>query len=114
VQLNLPMFTVYSGPKFIDADAVAKCKTYREAVQLCYAQRTRRNLSNALIAEECGCNLSHLGDYITTKPRTNARNLPAEFTVPFENSMGNRAISQWQNMRANITILEQLIQAKAA
>ena len=78
MQLNLPMFTFYSGPKFLDADAVANCKTYREAVQLCYAQRTRRNLSNALIAEETGCNLSHLGDYITTKERAIVRNRRCE------------------------------------
>jgi hypothetical protein len=88
------MLTVYEGPKLVDSSTYSDCKTYREAVQKCYALRTRKNISNSHIAEETGCCASHVGDYITSKPRKVVRDLPAEFIQDFEVSMGNRLITQ--------------------
>ncbi len=113
-QMNLPMLTVYEGPKFVADEVIAGIKTYREAVQKSYELRTRTRMSNALIAEEVGCCASHIGDYVTAQGRKIPRNLPAEFINAWDISMGNRVVTQWINYQANLTILESLIQRKAA
>jgi len=113
-QMNLPMLTVYEGPKFVADEVIAGIKTYREAVQKSFELRTRTRMSNALIAEEVGCCASHIGDYVTAQGRKIPRNLPAEFINAWDISMGNRVVTQWMNAQAQLTILEALIQRKAA
>jgi hypothetical protein len=113
-QMHLPMLTVYEGPKFVADEVIAGVKTYREAVQKSFELRTRPRMSNALIAEEVGCCASHVGDYVTKEERKIVRNLPAEFINAWEVSMGNRVVNQWMNAQAQLTILEALIQRKAA
>lgn len=114
MQLQLPMLTVYEGPKLVLNDIVNKCKTYREAVQACYQLRTRPRMPNLLLAAEVGCNASHIGDYITHGKRKTKRDLPAEYITAFEVACGNRLITQWLTSRANLTVLETFIQARAA
>lgn len=113
-QQQLPMLTVYQGPKLVGSDVVYSVKSYREAVQKCFELRTRPRMSNALIAEEVGCCASHIGDYVTTQERKTRRDLPAEHIQAFEVSMGNRLITQWLAAQANLTILETFIQQRAA
>jgi hypothetical protein len=62
-QLGLPMLTVYEGPRLVDAEVVAACKTYREAVRACWDMRTRRNLTKRKLAEDAGLYASHVTDY---------------------------------------------------
>ena len=114
MQMQLPMLTVYQGPKLVQIDVVYSVKTYREAVQKCFELRTRPRMSNALIAEEVGCCASHIGDYVTTQERKTKRDLPAEHIQAFEVSMGNRLITQWMTSQAQLTILESLIPQRAA
>ena len=113
-QQQLPMLTVYTGPKLVGSDVVCSVKSYRDAVQKCFELRTRPRMSNALIAEEVGCCASHIGDYVTTQERKTRHDLPAEHIQAFEVAMGNRLITQWMTSQANLTILEQFIGAKAA
>lgn len=113
-QQQLPMLTVYQGPKLVGSEIVHSVNSYRQAVQKCFELRTRPRMSNALIAEEVGCCASHIGDYVTTQERKTRRDLPAEHIQAFEVSMGNRLITQWMTSQANLTILEQFIGAKAA
>lgn len=114
MQMQLPMLTVYEGPRFVSDEVIASIKTYREAVQKSYELRTRTRMSNALIAEEVGCCASHIGDYITAQDRKTRRDLPAEHINAWEVCMGNRVVNQWMNAQAHLTILETLIQRKAA
>lgn len=109
-QLTLPMLTVYTGPRLLPASYIAECKTYRDAVRMCHALRTRTRMSNALLAEEVGCTASHVGDYLTDKRLKVRRNLPAEHIAAFEVSCGNRCITQWQAAQAGLTILETFTQ----
>jgi hypothetical protein len=113
-QLQLPMLTVYQGPKLMPAEVVASVNTYREAVQKCFELRTRPRMSNALIAEEVGCCASHIGDFVTHGARKTERDLPAKYIQAFEVCMGNRVITQWQMAQANLTILETFIQRRVA
>jgi hypothetical protein len=109
MQLSLPMLTVYEGPKLVDLELVKACRTYRDAVRACWMLRTRRSLTQALLAEETGCYSSHVCDYISESEAK--RELPAKRIEAFERSCGNRLISQWLALQANLTILEQFIPA---
>ena len=107
-QLKLPMLTVYTGPRLVDAEIVDACNTYREAVRACWDLRTRRHLTQRQLAEEAEVYASHLSDYLSDLHEK--RELPAKHINTFELACGNRMITQWLARRANLTILEQFIQ----
>lgn len=111
-QLQLPMLTVYTGPRLISQDVVAACKTYRDAVRMCHQLRTRTRMTNRQLAEEAALYASHLTDYL--HEAADRRDLPAKCITEFEISCGNRCISQWLASQANLTILETFIQQRAA
>ena len=111
-QLTLPMLTVYTGPRIVSHTAVEACKTYRNAVQACWGLRTRTRMTKAQLAEETGCYASHVTDYLSDKETS--RNLPAERIAAFEVACGNRLITQWLASQAQLTILETLLQQRAA
>ncbi len=109
-QLALPMLTVYEGPRLIDMEIVDACRTYREAVRACWDMRTRRHLTQRVLADEAELYASHVTDYVSLDDAK--RELPAKHINGFEISCGNRFISQWMARRANLTILEQFIPQK--
>lgn len=112
-QLLLPMLTVYKGPRLVDREIVDACKTYRDAVRVCWDLRTRRNLTKRRLAEEAQLYPSHVTDYLSDQPKK--RNLPADKINDFELQCGNRMVTQWVARQAQLTILEQYIQpAKVA
>lgn len=112
MQMQLPMLTVYEGPRIVPQDVVAACKTFRDAVRMCWQLKPRTRLTKAQLAEETGCYASHITDYLSDKELS--RNLPAERIAAFEVACGNRVITQWLTCQAHLTILETFIQAKAA
>lgn len=105
-QITLPYLTAYHGPRLVPVEVVAQCKTYRDAVRMCYRLRLRTRMTNAQIAEECGCTASHVGDYINDTELKIRRNLPAQYIAAFEVACGNRCITQWLAAQANLTIYE--------
>lgn len=111
-QLTLPMLTVYNGPRFVSGDVVGACKTYRDAVRMCWSLRVRNRMSKTAYAEEIGCYPSHLAGYVSEVE--GRRQLPAGCINTFEVSCGNRCISQWLAAQANLTILETFLQQRAA
>jgi hypothetical protein len=106
-QLTLPMLTVYEGPKLVDVELVKACRTYRDVVRACWNLRTRRSLTKRVLAEETGSYAPHISDYLSDDD--NRRDLPAKRIAAFETSCGNRMITQWLAMQANLTIMEQFI-----
>jgi hypothetical protein len=111
-QLTLPMLTVYEGPRLVPADVVAACKTYRDAVRMCWNLKPRTRMTRAQLAEETGCYASHVTDYLNDDEAK--RDLPAKHINAFEVSCGNRLITQWMAAQAHFTILETLLLQKAA
>jgi hypothetical protein len=107
-QLSLPMLTVYTGPRLIDMELIDACRSYREAVRGCWEMRTRRHLTQRLMAEEAGLYASHVSEYLAEDPRK--RDLPARHINDVEIACGNRFINQWLSRQANLTILEQFVQ----
>ena len=112
MQLNLPMLTYYQGPRLVAPDVIAAVLSYREAVRVCWDLRTRRNLTKARLAEEAALYASHVSDYLSAND--DKRELPAKRIAAFEEACGNRVISQWLARQANLTILEQFIERRAA
>lgn len=114
-QLKLPMLTVYVGPRLMPAEVVAACRSYRAAVIGCWATRSRRGLTQRRLAEEVGCRPSHLSEWLNVQPDSaTARDLPAKHITEFEVACGNRLVSQWLARQANLTIMEQFIERRAA
>jgi hypothetical protein len=111
-QINLPMLTVYSGPTLVHPDLVDQCKTYRDAVRMCWELRKRRLMTRSMLAEESECYPSHITDFLSEDD--SRRELPAKRIGMFEQSCGNRCITQWLATQAGLTILETLMQRKAA
>lgn len=97
----------------LDPSLVAKCKTYRDAVKLCWEKRRVRNMTKKRLAEEAGLYASHITCYLTDGK--SQRDLPGNGIRGFEWVCGNTAISQWINLQAGLTVLEeiQLIKARA-
>lgn len=97
-QIELNMLTVYRAPRMVDAALVAACATYRQAVRLCWAQRSRPALKRIALAAEAGLHRSHLTDYLSESDTK--RELPARKIDAFERACGNRAITQWFVLQA--------------
>ncbi|MES2685697.1 MAG: XRE family transcriptional regulator [Pseudomonadota bacterium] len=112
MQLRLPMLTYYDGPRLVAQEVVDAVNTYRQAVLQCWELRSRRGMTKAVLAEEAGLYASHVSDYLN--PHPTKRELPAKHIAKFEESCGNRIISQWLAKQANLTILEVFIERRAA
>lgn len=108
-QLQLPMLTVYTGPRLVDLELIDACRSYRSAVRACWLLRVRRALTQRQLAEEAGLYASHVTDYVSEDD--DKRELPAKHVNGFELACGNRFVSQWLARQASLTILEQYIQA---
>ena len=111
-QMSLPYLTHYDGPRIVSGDVVGACKTYRDAVRMCWSLRVRNKMSKTAYAAEVGCYPSHLSGYVSEDE--GRRQLPAEFVAAFEVACGNRCVTQWLAAQANLTILETFIQQRAA
>lgn len=105
-QLPLQMITYYQGPRLVDPKLLLHVRTYREAVRACWEMRTRKHLTQALLAEEVGLYPSHVSDYLSLRP--NKRDLPGASITAFENACGNRLITQWMTHRAGLHLLEEV------
>lgn len=111
-QLGLQFLTHYDGPGLVDSKAVSSCQTYRQAVRTCWIMRKRTHMTRRQLAEETGCYPSHITDYLSDDDKR--RELPAKHIDGFEIACGNRLITQWLTDRAHLTILETLVQQRAA
>lgn len=94
------------APAVVDPKLVAACKTYREAVRLCWEKRRVKNLTKAALAERTGLYASHITCYL--EDVKTKRDLPGWAVRAFEWECGNTAISQWFNVGAKLTVLEEM------
>lgn len=112
-QLPLRLLCRLDAPSVVPPHAIAACKTYREAVKLCWELRRVRDMTQATLAEHCGTYPSHVTCYLRDGPKL--RDLPGWGVKGFEFACGNTAITQWHNAQAQLTCVEemQLLRATA-
>jgi len=105
-QLQLPLLCRLDAPSVVPAKEVAKCRTYREAVRLCWSLRKVVNMTRRGLAERAGLYAPHVTCYL--KDADCARDLPADKVPAFELACNNTAITQWLAMQAQLTVLEEM------
>jgi hypothetical protein len=99
------------APSVVDPKLVAECKTYRDAVRLCWNLRRVHYMSHAQLAAEAGLYAPHVSSYLSEKP--NRRDLPGSAVRAVEWVLGNTAITQFHAMQARLTCLEEIQAMKA-
>lgn len=111
-QLSLRLLCRIDAPSVVPPAAVASCKTYRDAVKLCWNLRRVRNMTQARLAEDAGLYAPHVTCYLHDGKRE--RDLPAWAIRAFELACGNTAITQWLTAGAKLTVLEEIQAERAA
>lgn len=103
-----PLLGRLEGPAVVPPELIRGCRTYREAVRLCWALRRVKNMTLRQLAAEAGLLPQHVSDYLHPDDRPTRRDLPAEGIRPFEEVAGNTAISQWVALQSRLTVLEEM------
>lgn len=111
-QMQLPLLCRLDAPAVVPPSMVAQCKTYRDAVRLCWDLRRVRNMTQARLAEEAGLYAPHVSCYLHDGPRQ--RDLPGHALRGFEWACGNTAVSQWHSLQAKLTVVEEMQALRAA
>jgi hypothetical protein len=110
-QPELRMLGRLDAPSVVHPSLIAMCKTYRQAVQLCWQMRRVRNMTKKTLAEIAGLYAPHVTCYLSDDAKTR-RDLPGGNVKLFEAACGNTAISQLHAMNAKLTCVEEM-QARA-
>lgn len=105
-QMQLRLLCRLDAPSVVPPSFVNQCKTYRDAVKLCWELRRVRNMTQQRLAEEAGLYASHVSMYIRDSKRQ--RDLPGSGIKGFELACGNTAITQWMNKEAQLTVVEEM------
>lgn len=81
-QMELRMLGRLDAPSVVPPQWVNQCKTYRDAVKLCWQLRRVKNMTQAQLAQEAGLYASHVSGYIHDG-KVN-RDLPGSHVKEFE------------------------------
>jgi hypothetical protein len=107
-QIPLSLLARIDGPSAVPTVALAKAKSYREAVRWCWALRRAKGLKQADLAREFGFNRQHASDYLNADDKPMRRSLPGEKINLFQEVCGNTFVSQWLAAQDRLTVLEQV------
>lgn len=110
-QLQLRLLCRLDAPSVVPPQTIAQCKTYREAVRLCWDLRRVTTMTQQRLAEEAGLYAPHVTCYLKDGKRQ--RDLPGWAVRSFEWVCGNTAITQWHNAQAKLTVVEEMQLLKA-
>lgn len=105
-QLELRLLCRLDAPSVVPPSLLASCKTYRDAVKLCWSLRRVRNMTQNRLAEEAGLYAPHVTRYL--HDGKTQRDLPAWAIRNVEWTCGNTAITQWLSKGAQLTVLEEI------
>ena len=105
-QIALPLLGRLDAPSVVPPHLIRQCKTYRDAVRLCWQLRRVRNMSQRTLAEIAELYPPHVTCYLSA--RALSRDLPGSAVARFEVACGNTAISQWHAWNAQLTCVEEL------
>ncbi|VVE07052.1 XRE family transcriptional regulator [Pandoraea sputorum] len=103
---------------FVPVEAINACSSYRDAVRLAWESRAHQGLTQRFLSVACALYAPHVSDYLAKdavdSKGNRRRDLPAEKIDEFERVVGNRAVSQYLMRKAMLTIMEEVIAARAA
>ena len=105
-QIALPLLCRLDAPSVVAPHLISQCKTYRDAVKLCWELRRVKNMTQQRLAEEAGLYAPHVTCYLRDGARQ--RDLPGHAVRQFEWVCGNTAISQFHNIGAKLTVVEEM------
>ena len=112
-QIALPgLLGRLDAPSVVHPSLIAQCKTYRDAVKLCWHLRRVKNMTKRVLAMEAGLYAPHVTCYI--EDGKTQRDLPGSAVKLFESVCGNTAISQWHAANSKLTTLEEMTLIRAA
>lgn len=110
-QIALPLLCRLDAPSIVAPSLINQCKSYRDAVKLCWHLRRVRNMTQQRLAEEAGLYAPHVTCYLHDSKRQ--RDLPGHAVKAFEWVCGNTAISQWHSVGAKLTVVEEMTLLRA-
>lgn len=111
-QMNIPgLLGRLDAPSVVHPQLIAQCKTYRDAVKLCWQLRRIKLMTKRVLAMEAGLYAPHVTCYV--EDGKTKRDLPGSAVKLFECVCGNTAISQWHAANAQLTTLEEMQALKA-
>jgi len=105
-QIQLRLLCRLDAPSVVPHSEINKCRTYRDAVQLCWNLRRVHYMTQAQLASEAGLYAPHVSGYLHQSK--SQRDLPGGAVRGFEWVCGNTAISQWMASEAKLTVLEEM------
>lgn len=111
---ELALWGRVDGPSVVRPVRVDECKTYREAVRMCWLLRRVHYMTQRQLAIEAGLRPQLISDYLNPDDRADRRDLPADRIAAFESVCGNTLVTQWLAARAKLTVMEELQAARAA
>lgn len=114
LQREFPLMGRLDGPSVAPPQFVQMCRTYRDAVRMCWGLRRIKKMSKAQLASEAELYPQHVSDYLALDDKPRRRSLPGGDVRAFEAACGNTLITQWHAAQARLTVLEQLQTQRAA
>lgn len=110
--MQLPLLCRLDAPSVVPPALIDQCKSYRDAVRLCWELRRVRNMTQQRLAEEAGLYAPHVTCYLHDSKRQ--RDLPGAAVHAFQWACGNTAISQYLNRSVKLTVLEEMTLLRGA
>lgn len=107
-QRELPLLARLDAPSVAPTEYVAHCKTYRDAVRMCWSLRRVKGMTQRQLACEAELRVQHVTDYLNPDDKPTRRDLPGQKISQFEAVCGNTCISQWVAAQSRLTVLEEL------
>lgn len=107
-QLELKLLGRIDEPSLVPAEAIARIKTFREAVIAGWMHRRVQRMTKATLCEMTGMRPCHVSDYLnpaeTDKRGRELRDMPGKYVPAFERACGNSFVSQWLAKQSEVPI----------
>jgi hypothetical protein len=113
-QISLPLLGRLDAASVAPTQLVNRCKTYREAVRMCWALRRVKRMTLRQLASEGEFYAQHVGDWLNPDDKPKRRDLPAHAIARFESLAGNTLCTQWVAAQQSLTVLEEMQATRAA
>lgn len=105
-QQELKLLGRLDSPSVVPTHYLKQCRTYRDAVLMCWALRRVKRMSTLSMAEAVGMPTHLRSCYLSSDE--SKRDMPAKHIPAFEAVCGNTCVSQWLAMQAKLTVMEEI------